>query len=118
MLYEIPVTSDDEQAQSFELFGYSLRFHLRYNRVGGVWQFDLFNLKTQRYFCQSCGLAVNAPALLGRLLPFVVLLVDQAGLGLNSVCQAEMGHRLKLYFVDNEVWHAAIWQTNPSGARQ
>ncbi|UIA85998.1 hypothetical protein LU604_26680 (plasmid) [Erwinia tracheiphila] len=112
MIYEIPVTTDDIQEQSFDLFGYSLRLTLRYNAVGGVWQFDLLNLKTLLPICQNTGLAVNAPALFARRLPFVLVLADGSGLGINSLLQDEFGNRLKLYLVAKEVWREAVRQAS------
>lgn len=112
MIYEIPVTTDDVQEQSFDLFGYSLRLTLRYNAVGGVWQFDLFNMKTLLPLCQNTGLSVNAPALFSRRLPFVIVLTDSSGLGINSLQQDELGNRLRIYLVAKEVWREAIRQTS------
>lgn len=112
MIFEIPVTTDDIQEQSFDLFGYSLRLTLRYNAIGGVWQFDLFNLKTLLPVCQNAGLSVNAPALFPRRLPFVLVLADGSGLGINSLRQDELGKRLRLYLVSKEEWREAVRQTS------
>lgn len=110
MIYEIPVTTDDVQEQSFDLFGYSLRMTLRYNGIGDVWQFDLLNLKTLLPICQNAGLAINAPALFARQLPFVLVLADGSGLGINNLRQNELGNRLRLYLVSKEVWREAVRQ--------
>lgn len=117
MIYEIPVTSDDTQEQSFDLFGYSLRLTLRYNPVGGVWQFDLFNLRTAAPICLNAGLAVNAPALFAHRVPFVLVLADGSGLGINSLRQDEMGDRLRLFMIDKEVWREAVRQATQADTR-
>lgn len=117
MIFEIPVTADEVQEQSFDLFGYSLRLMLRFNRVSKGWQFDLTDQRTQQPLAQNDGLAVNAPALFPCQLPFVLMLADGSGLGLNSLSRGELGGRLKLYIIDKEVWREAIRQTAASAAR-
>lgn len=112
MIYSILVTSDPVQEQSFSLFGYRLRFTLRYNSVGGVWNYDLYDQNKEAFICQSFGLAVNAPSLMGKNLPFVVVLDDTSGLGLNSVNQTDMGSRLRILFIDKAYYHEAIRQTD------
>ena len=108
MIYSISVTSEPLQEQSFDLFGYSLRFTLRYNSVGNVWNYDLYDLNKEEYICQSFGLAVSAPSLIAKDLPFVVMLYDTSGLGINSIEQSEMGNRLKVLFVDKETYRETV----------
>lgn len=108
MFYLIPVTTDGVQKQFFSLFGYQLEFTLRFNSVSGLWNFDLLNQKTNQYITQSAGLAVNSPTLIGNNLPFVVIMIDGSGWGINSTQQSELGSRLNIYFIDKEVFHEAI----------
>ncbi|MGV8004335.1 hypothetical protein QPK14_20280 [Photorhabdus temperata subsp. temperata] len=112
MIYEIPLSTEEIQEQSFTLFGMNLRLTLYFNPISNLWQFDLMNMNTDEYIAQSYGLAVNAPALITKSLPFVIMMVDGSSLGINSVMKNELGNRLKIYFVDKEVWHEAIRTTN------
>jgi len=108
MMYAIPVTTDDIQIQSFNLFGYSLKLTLRFNSVSQLWNFDLFDQNKNEFITQSAGLAVNSPTLMGKNLPFLVMMIDGSGLGINSIQQSELGNRLHIYFVDKEVFREAI----------
>ncbi|MDE9565888.1 hypothetical protein KKI93_17955 [Xenorhabdus bovienii] len=108
MIYEIPVSTEEIQEQSFSLFDINLRFTLYFNPVSNGWQFDLLDTNTDEYIAQLYGLTVNSPALFTKNLPFIILMSDGSGLGINSVQRSELGNRLKVYFVDKEVWHEAI----------
>lgn len=108
MIYRILATSEPLQEQSFRLFGYNLRFTLRYNAVGANWNYDLFDRNAGQYIAQSFGLAVNAPSLIGKKLPFVVVLDDTSRLGINSTGQSDMGSRLQVLFMDKDTYHEAI----------
>ncbi|AWK42591.1 hypothetical protein LGZ99_21705 [Photorhabdus temperata] len=112
MMYEIPVSTEEIQEQSFSLFNMNLRFTLHFNRISNDWQFDLLNTNTDQYIAQMYGLTVNSPALITKNLPFVIVMSDSSGFGLNSIRRSELGNRLKIYFVDKEVWHEAIRTTN------
>ncbi|SIP73170.1 conserved hypothetical protein [Xenorhabdus innexi] len=112
MIYEIPVSTEEIQEQSFTLFGMNLRLTLYFNPVINGWQFDLLETNSDTFIAQLYGLTVNSPALLTKNLPFVILMSDGAGLGINSVRREELGNRLKLYFVDKETWHEAIRTTS------
>ena len=108
MIYEISVNDIANQEQQFTLFGYQLKFALRFNTVGNGWCYDLLNMQTDEYITQNCWLSVNAPTLLGKNLPFVVMMTDGSGLGINCINQSEMGQRLQIHFIDKEVFHEAI----------
>ncbi|MDE9442369.1 hypothetical protein KKJ13_12315 [Xenorhabdus bovienii] len=112
MIYEIPVSTEEVQEQSFTLFGMNLRFTLYFNPVSNSWQFDLLDTNTDEYIAQLYGLTVNSPALFTKNLPFIILMSDGSGLGINSVQRSELGNRLKVYFVDKEAWHEAIRTTD------
>lgn len=108
MIYEIPVSPDEIQEQSFSIFGMNLRLTLYFNRISNGWQFDLLNTNSGEQITRMQGLAVNAPALLERRLPFVLVLSDGSGLGINSMRRSELGNRLILYAIETEVWREAI----------
>ena len=112
MVYNILVTSEPLQEQSFDLFGYSLRFTLRFNSVGNTWNYDLFDLDSETFICRSFGLAVNAPSLFCKNLPFVVVMTDRSGLLVNSIDQSEMGNRLGIVFISKDLYHETIRAAN------
>lgn len=111
MIYEIPVSSKSIQEQIFTLFDMNIRLTLYFNSVSKGWQFDLFDADKNRVITQRQGLAVNAPSLLEKNLPFILMLSDTSQFGINSVSQNELGKRLRLYVVDKEVWREAIRTT-------
>ncbi|WP_099075739.1 phage baseplate plug family protein [Proteus alimentorum] len=111
MIYEIPVSSKPSQEQIFILFDMNIRLTLYFNSVSKGWQFDLFDADKNRVITQRQGLAVNAPSLLEKNLPFILMLSDKSQFGINSVSQNELGNRLRLYVVDKEVWREAIRTT-------
>ena len=108
MIYSILATNEPLQEQTFSLFGMTLRFTLRFNNVGTVWNYDLYDVDNEEYICQSFGLAVNAPSLISKNLPFIVMLHDSSGLGINCLDQSEMGNRLKVLFVGKETYFEAV----------
>ena len=107
-MYSIEVSGDTLQSQIFELFGKNLRFELKYNTVLAGWGFDLYDLDEEKYICQNYGLAVNAPCLLEMNLDFIVIMLDNSGLGINGVASSEMGRRLSVYFMSKEDFYNAI----------
>lgn len=111
MIYEIPVSSKPIQEQIFTLFDMNIRLTLYFNSISKGWQFDLFDADKNRVITQRQGLAVNAPSLLEKNLPFILMLSDKSQFGINSVSQNELGNRLRLYVVDKEVWREAIRTT-------
>ncbi len=111
MIYEIPVSSKPIQEQIFTLFDMNIRLTLYFNSASKGWQFDLFDADKNRTITQRQGLAVNAPSLLEKNLPFILMLSDKSQFGINSVSQNELGNRLRLYVVDKEVWREAIRTT-------
>nr|WP_282564432.1 hypothetical protein [Providencia alcalifaciens] len=89
----------------------NIRLALYFNRISRGWQFDLFNLDKNEVITQLQGLAVNAPSLLEKNLPFILMLSDKSRFGINSISRDELGRRLLLYIVDKEVWREAIRET-------
>ncbi|NBM87774.1 hypothetical protein GWI73_16440 [Proteus sp. G2661] len=111
MIYEMPVSSKPIQEQIFTLFDMNIRLTLYFNSVSKGWQFDLFDADKNKVITQRQGLAVNAPSLLEKNLPFILMLSDKSQFGINSVSRNELGNRLRLYVIDKEVWREAIRTT-------
>lgn len=111
MIYEIPVSNKLIQEQMFTLFDMNLRLTIYFNSVSKGWQFDLFDADKNKVITQRQGLAVNAPSLLEKDLPFILMLSDKSQFGINSISQNELGNRLLLYIVDKEAWREAIRTT-------
>lgn len=111
MIYEIPVSNQPIQEQMFTLFDMNLRLTIYFNSVSKGWQFDLFDADKNKEITQRQGLAVNAPSLLEKDLPFILMLSDKSQFGINSISQNELGNRLLLYIVDKEDWREAIRTT-------
>lgn len=111
MIYEIPVSTEEIQEQSFTLFNMNLRLTLYFNTISRGWQFDLLDTNTDQFIAQRYGLTVNSPALFTKNLPFIILMADGSGMGLSAVQRRELGSRLKVYFVDKGIWHEAIRTT-------
>ncbi|WP_237584858.1 MULTISPECIES: phage baseplate plug family protein [unclassified Proteus (in: enterobacteria)] len=107
----MPVSSKPIQEQIFTLFDMNIRLTLYFNSVSKGWQFDLFDADKNKVITQRQGLAVNAPSLLEKNLPFILMLSDKSQFGINSVSRNELGNRLRLYVIDKEVWREAIRTT-------
>ena len=108
MIYEIPTTTELKQTQNFEIFGLELELTLKFNETGCVWQFDLTDLNTNKILAFNKGLAVIAPSLINKNLPFVLTLLVASKSGVNCVDYSELGERLKLYAVGKEKFNAAM----------
>lgn len=111
-MFQIPVTSDPSQEQNFSVYGYDLKLSLRWNTVGKVWQFDLFDNRTMQYISKGEGLAVGAPSLLQSNFPLLLTLSDLSGLGLNAIHLDEMGQRIRLYILSKDEFYEAIRPTD------
>lgn len=109
MIYEIPLSDELIQEQSFSLFDMNLRLTLYYNPISHGWQFDLSD--TNRVITQRQGLAVNAPSLLEKNLPFILMLADKSHFGINALYRREFGERIQLYMIDKGLWYEAIRAT-------
>lgn len=111
-MFQIPVTSDPSQEQNFSAYGYDLKLSLRWNTVGKVWQFDLFDNRTMKYISRGEGLAVWAPSLLQSNFPLLLTLSDSSGLGLNAIHLEEMGQRINLHILSKDEFYEAIRPSN------
>lgn len=107
-MYKIKTNSDYKQVQNFELFGFSLELTLKFNEVGLVWQYDLRNMDTGEIYASNKGLAVNAPSLINKNLPFVFMLFDNTNKGINCVDITDLDERLSLYAVGKDEFKEAF----------
>lgn len=110
-VYEIPVNDYPEQVQNFEMFGYNLQFTLRFNAVGLSWAFDLYDNQKGEYIVKNEGLSTSQASLFYSDLPFVIMLVDNSGLGVESISNNEMGDRFNIVIMSREAYQDAIRQT-------
>ena len=107
-MFLIETSGDIIQSQSFDLFGKSLQFTLKYNTVLAGWCFDLLDLGNDEYICQNYGIAVNAPCLLEMNHDFVVMTLDNSGLGINGISNNEMGKRFSIYIMSKGDYYEAV----------
>lgn len=108
MIYEIMTTNELKQTQNFNIFDMELELTLKFNEVGSVWQYDLIDLNSDKILAFNKGLAVNAPSLINKNLPFVFVLADTSKSGINCVDYSELGERLRLYAVGKDDFKAVI----------
>ena len=108
-MYIIPITSDDILMQSFSLYDINLRLTLRYNSVLRGYQFDLFDIDKNQYITKNKGLAVGSPSLIEFNLPFVLVLYDKSGKGINSISKDDFNNRMQLLIMIKEEYRASIW---------
>jgi len=109
-MYKIKITSNDIQEQSFTLYGMNLKLTLYYNKVLTGYQFDLFNLDTNRYITKMKGLSVSSPSLIEFNLPFVFVLYDKSALGIGSISKSDFSSRFELLIMTKDEYREAIWQ--------
>lgn len=110
-MYLVPLTADPLQTQNFTHEGYDLTLTTRWNSVVGYWNIDLFDNVNQIFLSRGEPLAVGSATGIHLQLPFVLLLVDESGLGEGPIEREEMGVRLNLYLVDKEIYYGAIRQS-------
>lgn len=107
-MYLIPVDNSPRQVQSFDLFGKTLQFSLNYNTAISGWSFDLLDVDNDSYICRNYGLAVNAPCLLEMNHDFVIMMLDNSSLGINSISINDMGGRFSIYIMSKDDYYAAV----------
>ena len=108
-MYIIKTTNDDVFEQSFSLYDMNLRLTLRYNAISTGYQFDLFDIDNVEYIVKNKGLVVNSPSLIEFNLPFVLVLDDKSGLGINAISKDDL-NRMQLLIMTKEEYRAAIRQ--------
>lgn len=107
-MYLIPLTSDPLQTQNFTHEGYDLTLTTRWNSVVGFWNIDLFDNVNQEYLTKGEALTVGAATCAHLQLPFVIVMLDESGLGEGPISRDELGNRLNVYLVNKEEYNAAI----------
>lgn len=109
-MYIIQTTSDDVLEQSFSLYDMNLKLTLRYNAILRGYQFDLFNIDKDEYITKNKGLSVGSPSLIEFNLPFVLVLKDKSGRGVNSISKEDFNNRMQLMIMEKGEWRASIRQ--------
>ncbi|MCX8602244.1 MULTISPECIES: phage baseplate plug family protein [unclassified Gilliamella] len=109
-MFIILTTTDDVLEQSFTLYGKNLRLTLRYNAILTGYQFDLFDIDNDEYITKNKGLSVGSPSMIEFNLPFVLVLDDKSGLGINAISKDDLNNRMQLLIMTKEEYRAAIRQ--------
>lgn len=98
-MYQIQVTSDPIQTQTFKLFDMNLKVTLYFNKTANSWDMDLFDNDKGTYITQRKGLSVLSPALIERRLPFVVTLYPRDNKGIQPQSKADLIEKFDIYFL-------------------
>lgn len=109
-MFIIQITTDDVLEQSFTLYDKNLRLTLRYNAILTGYQFDLFDIDNDEYVTKNKGLSVGSPSMIEFNLPFVLVLDDKSGLGINAISKDDLNNRMQLLIMTKEEYRAAIRQ--------
>ena len=109
-MHTIQTTSDDVLEQTLSLYDMNLKLTLRYNSFLRGYQFDLFNIDKDEYITKNKGLSVGSPSLIEFNLPFVLVLKDKSGRGVNSISKEDFNNRLQLMIMSKEEFRASIRQ--------
>lgn len=107
-MFIIQTTTDDVLEQSFSLYDMNLRLTLRYNAISTGYQFDLFDIDKDEYITKNKGLSVGSPSLIEFNLPFVLVLDDKSGLGINAISKDDLNNRMRLLIMTKEEYRASI----------
>ncbi|MCX8659853.1 hypothetical protein J3T98_02645 [Gilliamella sp. B2772] len=109
-MHIIQTTNDDTLEQTLNLYDMNLRLTLRYNAISTGYQFDLFDIDNDEYITKNKGLSVGSPSLIEFNLPFVLVLDDKSGLGINAISKDDLNNRMQLLIMTKEEYRAAIRQ--------
>lgn len=96
-MYQIPITSDPYQEQTFEFNGTKIRLTLRYNGLGECWFMDIYEPVNQQQICENMPVAVGVPMCWRGTQPYYFYLEDESGYALDPIAQDDMGARCRLY---------------------
>lgn len=107
-MYIIQTTYDDVLEQTFTLYDMNLRLTLRFNTVLVGYQFDLFDINSNQYITTNKGLSVGSPALIEFDLPFVLVLYDKSGLGINAITKNDLHNRMQLLIMTKDEYRETI----------
>lgn len=116
-MHIIQTTSDDVLEQTLSLFDMNLKLTLRYNAVLRGYQFDLFNIDKDEYITKNKGLSVGSPSLIEFNLPFVFVLDDKSGRGVNSTSKEDFNGRMQIVIMGKDEWRASIRQRSQTQNR-
>ena len=111
-MYIIQTTSDDVLEQSLSLYDMNLRLTLRYNSILRGYQFDLFDIDKNKFITKNKGLSVGSPSLIECNLPFVLVLKDKSGRGVNATSKEDFNSRMQLMIMEKGEWRASIRQSS------
>lgn len=98
--YQIPITQDPYQEQTFNYNGRKLRLTLRYNSVGQCWAFDLYDVTSQTQLTQGASLVCGVPLLWRTSLPYFLWCEDESGGHLDPMYLDDLGTRCFLYVTE------------------
>ncbi|OTQ73802.1 MULTISPECIES: hypothetical protein [unclassified Gilliamella] len=107
-MHIIQTTSDDVLEQTLSLFDMNLKLTLRYNSVLRGYQFDLFNIDKDCYITKNKGLSVGSPSLIEFNLPFVFVLDDKSGRGVNSISKEDFNNRMQIVIMSKDEWRESL----------
>lgn len=107
-MFIIQTTTDNVLEQSFSLYDMNLRLTLRYNAISIGYQFDLFDIDNDEYVTKNKGVSVGSPSLIEFNLPFVLVLDDKSGLGINAISKDDLNNRMRLLIMAKEEYRASI----------
>jgi hypothetical protein len=110
-MHVIQTTADNVLIQSFSLYDMNLRLTLRYNAISNGYQFDLFDIDKNEYITKNKGLSVDSPSLIEFNLPFVLVLDDRSGLGINAISKDDLNNRMQLLIMTKGEYREAIRQS-------
>lgn len=111
-MHIIQTTIDDVLEQSFSLYDMNLRLTLKYNAISTGYQFDLFDIDKDEYITKNKGLSVGSPSLFEFNLPFVLVLDDKSGLGINAISKDDLNNRMQLLIMTKDEYREAIRQSS------
>lgn len=111
-MHTIQITSDDVLEQTLSLFKMNLRITLRYNSILRGYQFDLFDIDKNKFITKNKGLSVGSPSLIECNLPFVLILIDKSGRGVNATSKEDFNSRMQIVIMSKEEFRASIRQSS------
>ena len=94
--------------QSLSLYNMNLKLTLRYNSILRGYQFDLFDIDKNKFITKNRGLSVGSPSLIECNLPFVLILVDKSGRGVNAKSKEDFSNRMQIVIMEKGEWRASL----------
>lgn len=107
-MHTIQITSDDKLEQTLSLFDMNLRITLRYNSILRGYQFDLFDIDKNKFITKNKGLSVGSPSLIEFNLPFVLILDDRSGRGVNATSKEDFNNRMQIVIMEKGELRASL----------